>query len=167
MWWHNWRYLPHMKDEALNPAGAKMVDLPIPVPENSIIESANEYVEEVISLTEASQRSTADLLDWLRDTHQIDPPGRILESFAQCDTETFLSEVKKRRPRALGTLRPAALRELKQLHEAERFPMLQRAQRIAHLEKTLSTLVNEAFRLTPEELDLLRKTAPPRTPPGL
>lgn len=36
IWWHNWRYLGHMKDEALNPAGAKMVDLPIAVPNDAL-----------------------------------------------------------------------------------------------------------------------------------
>ena len=28
MWWHNWRYFGHMKDEALNPARFKMELLP-------------------------------------------------------------------------------------------------------------------------------------------
>jgi hypothetical protein len=32
MWWHNWRYLPHMKDEALTPAGFLMEGLPIARP---------------------------------------------------------------------------------------------------------------------------------------
>jgi hypothetical protein len=167
MWSFLWRNAQHGKDEALRMFSQFMVTVPIAEASASTRQTATETFEEVAALTQHSQQSTRDVIDWLRDTHQIDPPGRILESFAQCDTETFLSEVKKRRPRALGTLRPAALRELKQLHEAERLPMLQRAQRIAHLEKTLSTLVNEAFHLTPEELDLLRKTAPPRTPPGL
>ena len=32
MWWYNWRYLPHMKDEALTPAGFLMDNLPIARP---------------------------------------------------------------------------------------------------------------------------------------
>ena len=32
MWWHNWRYLVHMKDEALDPSGDKIVHVPIPRP---------------------------------------------------------------------------------------------------------------------------------------
>src|SRR5262249_53414572 len=27
MWWFNWRYLPHMKDEALSPTGERMIEL--------------------------------------------------------------------------------------------------------------------------------------------
>ena len=29
MWWYAWRYLPHMKDEALSPVAFKMETLPI------------------------------------------------------------------------------------------------------------------------------------------
>ena len=32
MWWHNWRYLPHMKDEALTPVAFRMDSLPTPEP---------------------------------------------------------------------------------------------------------------------------------------
>jgi len=32
MWWHNWRYLPHMKDEALTPASFRVETLPIVEP---------------------------------------------------------------------------------------------------------------------------------------
>ena len=36
MWWHNWRYLPHMKDEALSPVAFLMESLPIARPTDSI-----------------------------------------------------------------------------------------------------------------------------------
>src|SRR5262249_48908538 len=32
MWWYNWRYLPHMKDEALSPVSFRMEELPIAKP---------------------------------------------------------------------------------------------------------------------------------------
>jgi hypothetical protein len=32
MWWHNWRCLPHMKDEALSPVGFRMEELVIAEP---------------------------------------------------------------------------------------------------------------------------------------
>ena len=38
MWWHNWRYLPHMKDEALSPVGFLMESLPIARPSDSVRE---------------------------------------------------------------------------------------------------------------------------------
>ena len=36
MWWHNWRYLPHMKDEALSPVAFLMESLPIARPPDAI-----------------------------------------------------------------------------------------------------------------------------------
>ena len=30
MWWHNWRYLPHMKDEALSPVAFRWKNFPSP-----------------------------------------------------------------------------------------------------------------------------------------
>src|SRR5208283_5312325 len=35
-WWYNWRYLPHMKDEALSPVGFLMESLPIARPSDAI-----------------------------------------------------------------------------------------------------------------------------------
>ena len=36
IWWHNWRYLTHMKNETLTPAAVKMVDLPIASPSDEL-----------------------------------------------------------------------------------------------------------------------------------
>ena len=36
VWWHNWRYLPHMKDEALSPVAFLMESLPIARPTDCI-----------------------------------------------------------------------------------------------------------------------------------
>ena len=36
MWWHNWRYLPHMKDEALTPVAFLMETLPVAQPADAI-----------------------------------------------------------------------------------------------------------------------------------
>jgi len=36
MWWHNWRCLPHMKDEALTPVAFVMERLPIAQPSDSL-----------------------------------------------------------------------------------------------------------------------------------
>ena len=36
LWWHNWRYLTHMKDEALSPMGYMMETLPIAQPSDKV-----------------------------------------------------------------------------------------------------------------------------------
>ncbi len=91
MWWHNWRWLGHMKDEALNPAGARMARLPIAPPD------------------EEARRIAAELVRRLAAPEQD-------------------------RVRAL------------------------------EMERRLAELVNRAYGLTPEEVDLLWATAPPRMP---
>ena len=44
--------------------------------------------------------------------------------------------------------------------------MQQRAAEIRALERRLSGLVNQAYRLSEDEIDLIRRTAPPRMPVG-
>ncbi|MBN1453196.1 MAG: Eco57I restriction-modification methylase domain-containing protein [Anaerolineales bacterium] len=97
MWWYNWRFLPHMKDEALNPAGVKMVDLPIAVPTDALRAQIEPAAERLIALSKESPSPTVEA-------------------------------------------------------EMQRF------------EQRLSDLVNQAYGLTPEEVDLLWRTAPPRMP---
>jgi hypothetical protein len=43
-------------------------------------------------------------------------------------------------------------------------PSRARAAKTFNLERTLSDLVNQAYALTPAEIDLMWKTAPPRMP---
>jgi hypothetical protein len=72
--------------------------------------------------------------------------------------------VKKRKPKSSGGLSPAALKELRQVYQ-DYAPDIQSLQAEAlTLEHRLSDLVNQAYGLTQEEIDLMWKTAPPRMP---
>ena len=75
-----------------------------------------------------------------------------------------MKEVKKRRPKAAGSLGPKLLKELKEAYN-DYAPSIQknRAEGLT-LEHRISDLVNQAYGLTPEEIDLMWKTAPPRMP---
>jgi hypothetical protein len=165
MWWHNWRYLPHMKDEALNPAGFLMETLPIAQPSDEVRGTAVPLVQRLIAVTEGSRRVTTYFLDWLRIEFGIDKPGQKLEEFATLDSDGFVQEVRKRMPK--GTrLTPALLATLRATFDEHVTPMRQgRAEALA-LERLLSDLVNQAYGLTSEEIDLMWKTAPPRMPVG-
>lgn len=66
----------------------------------------------------------------------------------------------QRQPR----LSPATITELITTHAHYAQPMQRRAAEIRDLERQLSTLVNQAYRLTDEDIDLLWRTAPPRMP---
>jgi hypothetical protein len=66
LWWHNWRYLPHMKDEALSPVGAHMESLPIARPSDDVQDEAERAVGSLVSLLRSGQEARRDTLDWLR-----------------------------------------------------------------------------------------------------
>jgi hypothetical protein len=164
MWWHNWRYLPHMKDEALSPVGVLMEALPIAPPTDAVRADTEQAVARLVEITRATHEVRQLMLDWLRTEFEVQEPGARLENMAELDAYAFVEEVRKRRAKAVGKLTPAALKEL-QAGYAEQIMPIQRykAEAIA-LERKLSDLINEAYGLTPEEIELLWTTAPPRMP---
>lgn len=166
MWWHNWRYLVHMKDEALSPAGDKMVHVPIPRPSASQSANVTRTVATIIELTNVTSGSTVALLDLLRVEYEVETPGQALESFAGLGSDRFVFEVKKRRRKGAPRLSPAGLAELRKLFEAEAPPILEKQAQILGLEREIADAVHAAYGLDASDLALLRATAPPRMPPG-
>lgn len=65
MWWNNWRYLPHMKDEALNLAGYLIENLPIVPPTDKIRAEVEPIVSRLIEITKVNREAYRDVLDWL------------------------------------------------------------------------------------------------------
>jgi type I restriction-modification system DNA methylase subunit len=164
MWCYNWRYLPHMKDEALSPVGELMEAFPIAPPTNAIRAEVEPIVSRLIEITKANQEAYRDILDWLLVEQGIEKPGQKLEDFASFDADAFVQEVKKRKPKPEGGLSPAALKAVRQVY-SDYAPQIQsRKTEALTLEHRLSDLVNQAYGLTPEEIDLMWKTAPPRMP---
>jgi hypothetical protein len=155
MWCHNWRHLPHMKDEALSPVGALMEKLPTAPPMDEARGEAQEAVERLISLTKTEQVRQRDTLDWLRVEFGVAKPGQKLEDFASHDVVVFVEEVRKRRPKGGRRLTPGSLRDLRSGY-AEMAELTREARiEAAGLERKLADLVNEAYGLTAEEVDLL------------
>jgi hypothetical protein len=164
MWWFGWRYFSHMKDDALNPANFKMEAFPIAPPTDEIRAEVEPAVQRLIEFTKANQEATRDILDWLQLEHGIEKPGNKLSDFASLPLDDFLKEVKKRRPKAAGSLGPKPLKELKAAYNDYAPGIQQRRAEGLTLEHRISDLVNQAYGLTPEEIDLMWKTAPPRMP---
>lgn len=164
MWWHNWRYFGHMKDEALNPANYKMETLPIAPPTAEIRAEVEPAVQQLIEFTKANQQATREMLDWFRVEHGIDKAGNKLSDFATLSLDDFLQEVKKRRPKNAGNLGPKDLKTLKEAYGDYALPIQHRRRDGLVLEHRISDLVNQAYSLTPEDIDLMWKTAPPRMP---
>lgn len=164
MWWHNWRYLGHMKDEALNPAGVLMKDLPIAVPTDQILSEVEPAVARLTVLTAAARQSRRDLLDWLASEFGVVTPGQRLEELGGLTEDDFVAEVRKRLPGKSGRLTPATLRALRDGYAETATPLHAGMAEAAVLERRLSGLVNAAYGLTAEEEALLWETAPPRMP---
>ncbi len=166
MWWHNWRYLPHMKDEALNPAGFVMETLPIAPPTDELRAEVEPVVNQLIAMTKTTQEAHHTMLDWLRIEFAIEKPGQKLEDFASLSVDDFIAEVRKRCPKQAGILKPVALKTLREGYEEQAIPIQQLRTEAHKLEHRLSELVNTSYGLTPEDVDILWRTAPPRMPSG-
>ncbi|MBX0330692.1 Eco57I restriction-modification methylase domain-containing protein, partial [Oscillochloris sp. ZM17-4] len=166
MWWHNWRFLPHMKDEALNPAGFLIEQLPIAPPSDATRAEVEPAVARLIAITQADQQARRELHRWLRDEFGIEKLGQKLDAFEQLSAGAFADEVAKRRPKASAALTAGARQALQRSHSEHAAPIQQRAGEALALERRLADLVNAAYGLTPEEIALLWETAPPRMPVG-
>jgi hypothetical protein len=163
MWWHNWRYLPHMKDEALSPVAFLMESLPIARPTESIRAKTEAAAGRLVELTAVQQATRRVILDWLRMEHEIEKPSMKLQSSQDLDSDAFVAEVKRLRGKR-NPLSAAALKSLRDEHARTIEPACGLAAEALGLERRLSDLLNEAYGLTPNEVALLWKTAPPRMP---
>ncbi|MGE5191833.1 MAG: Eco57I restriction-modification methylase domain-containing protein [Deltaproteobacteria bacterium] len=163
LWWHNWRYLPHMKDEALSPVGFLMESLPVAQPPNDLRATVEAAVKRVIEITGAHHRMRRALLDWLRVEHAVEKPSLKLQAPTELDSDAFVAEVRRIRGKK-NPLTGAALKSLRDEHARTIEPARARDAEGLQLERRLSDLVNEAYGLTPDEVALMWETAPPRMP---
>jgi len=164
MWAYMWRNVMHGKDEVLRLKNIYTEKLPIAPATDEAQDVAEEAVGRLISLTRSGQEARRDTLDWLRVEFGVEKTGQKLEDFASIGPDAFVEEVRKRRPRGEGRLTPGALRDLKGGYAEMAEPVRKERSEAAGLERRLSDLVNEAYGLTGEEVDLMWKTAPPRMP---
>lgn len=164
MWWYNWRYLPHMKDEALSPVADLMEKLPIASPTDEVRSEVEPRVSRLLEITQDERARTRGILAWLRLEFGVEAPGQKLQLPAALEQSAFVEEVRRVRPKAAGRLTPSGIRELCDTYDREVLPLRQLAQEKREVETRLSDLVNSAYGLTAEEVALMWTTAPPRMP---
>ncbi|HEY9811141.1 MAG TPA: hypothetical protein V6D13_17590 [Halomicronema sp.] len=111
-----------------------------------------------------NQQAYQEVLEWLQIEQNIEKYGRKLEDFSSLGCDEFIKEIKKRKPKGNTSLSPAGLKAVKEVYNDYAPAILSRKAEALKLEKQLSDLVNKAYELTPEEIDLMWKTAPPRMP---
>jgi hypothetical protein len=163
IWWHNWRYLPHMKDEALTPVAFLMDTLPVPegtAATRSLISSTAQRLHEI---TRLGHDTTRTVLDWLLVQHSIAEPTTKLRQALSLSSDTFVAEVQKARGRK-NSLTAAGLRSLREEYSRTIEPARVLASEALQLEYRIHDLVNEAYGLTRDEVRLMWDTAPPRMP---
>ena len=162
-WWHNWRYLPHMKDEALSPVAFLMETLPIAQPTDSIRNKTETAVGRLVQIMQTQQATRQEILDWLRVQYEIAKPSMKLQAPIELDCDALVAEVKKARGKK-KPLSAAGVKALRDEHAHTIEPARNLAAEALKLEGEISNMVNQAYGLTPDDVALLWQTAPPRMP---
>ena len=103
------------------------------------------------------------MFDWLRVEYAIEKPSNKLLAATELDSDTWVAEVKRIRGKN-QPLSSAGLHALRDEYTRTIAPARALAAETLALERTLSDLVNQAYALTPTEIELMWKTAPPRMP---
>ena len=120
-------------------------------------------VHQLVLIARSSHEIRNNISDWLRVEYAIDKPSKKLQMLIDLDSDAFVAEVKKLRGKK-NPLSVAALRSLRDEHTRTIEPARIQAAEALNLERQISDLVNEAYGLTPDEVALMWKTAPPRMP---
>jgi hypothetical protein len=157
-WWYSWRKAQHGKDEALRYFTSYVENYPMPqlaVEELDI----SAFVAPIGVVTDAKK----SILDWLRHEFGLTKSGRALETPHALDADGFVSAVRAAFPKS-RRWSAAEISRLKTEYAETLAPARDAAAEILSLERRLSDLVNGAYGLTPEEVALMWRTAPPRMP---
>jgi len=103
------------------------------------------------------------VLDWLRVEYAVNKPSQKLQDVSALTPDALAAEVKKARGKK-NPLTVAGLKALREEHGRSIVPLQTLAAEARTLERQVAELVNAAYGLTPEEVALMWKTAPPRMP---
>ncbi|MCC0009627.1 MAG: Eco57I restriction-modification methylase domain-containing protein [Hyphomicrobiaceae bacterium] len=168
-WWWAWRKAVHGKDEALRFIKDFVLTIPMP----SINESQSENITGAVRALEIATAkvlaSRCSIRHWLQIEFQVERPSRPLLMPDKLDSEGFISAIRKSIPKK-RKLTAAEIGELRREYAATIEPARAARAEIFALENQISDLVNEAYGLTPKDVALMWRTAPPRmpfTPAGL
>ena len=161
MWWFNWRYLPHGKDEALRPKTYVFESIPICKPSPSQRSTIELNASRLIQLAKSFAVKRASFLQWVAHETGIIKVSTALESPWQLRQEEFLAVLKKA---GLKHPSPATLQHLTRTFESESAALRSNRADALSLERELDELILKIYKLTPDEIALLRQTAPPRSP---
>ncbi len=166
MWYYLYRLTLHGANETLRLKNIYTENIPIAQPTDEIRAEVEPIVSRLIEITKINQATHRDVLQWLQLTYKIEKLGQKLEDFSSLSFQEFLEEIRKRMPKTKSSdpLGVAGLKAVRETYNEYAPPIQSRKAEALRLEHRLSDLVNQAYGLTPEEIDLMWKTAPPRMP---
>jgi len=161
IWWFNWKFLPHGKDEALRPKTYVFESVPVvepPAERRAIIESKT---ISLIGLAKSFMEARSVFVQWVTHETGIAKVPSSLETPWKLQPDGFLAELKKA---GLKRATPATLQHLSQTFKREASALRTNRAEALRLERELDDIILKVYRLTPDEITLLRQTAPPRSP---
>lgn len=124
---------------------------------------ACDTVGHLIDIATQQHNGRKAVLDWLRLEYALEKRSQKIQDMSTLDPDTLVAEVNKGRGKT-KPLSVAGLKALKDEHFRSIVPLQTLAAEARRLETQLADLVNAAYDLTPEEVSLLWRTAPPRMP---
>jgi hypothetical protein len=160
-WHYAWRRAQHGKDEALRYFTSFVESYPVPEAPGDY-ETAG-FIGRMGQLRETTGDHVQTILDWLRHEFGLEKPGQALAQPHLLDADGFVAALRKALPKS-RRFSAADVARLKQEHATTLGPARAAADEAMALERRLSDLVNAAYGLTPEEVQLMWDTAPPRMP---
>ena len=161
-WYYQFKKFPHKKDEAVAMDIVALSEFPIP-PLGNNESRLVELVSEVSTLPKFVSQHVDALQNWLHFEFGLDTAKNQLTKLLDLDTDSFVVGVKKFLPRS-RKLSSTEITRLVQERATTIEPLRLANSKIFAIERKLSDLVNEAYGLTPEEVQLMWETAPPRMP---
>ena len=164
LWRVMWTDLPHMKDEAIAMQGFAVESLPIPEPDNGQREAVAGMAERLVSLTREQQALHSSFGHIVRDGFGAERITRKLESYWHLDADALVREVRRA---GAAKLSAAGQRELVEQHARQIALLAPIFAESRQLEIGLQQQIFDLYGLTPDEVRLLRATAPPRDPLAL
>jgi len=157
-WWFAWRRAQHGKDEALRYFTSFVEDYPVPAARD-----VSEDVDRLAFRKTTLRNASSAICDWLRHEFGVEKFGRTLADPHTLNADAFVTAVCAALPKS-RKWSAAEIGRLKKEHGDTLIPARKAADDILALERKLSDLVNAAYGLTPDEVALMWRTAPPRMP---
>ncbi len=163
-WWYGNRVFTRMLSDSVSPMGFIFESLPIAQPTPTIRTETEEIVTRLIAITKENQQRNREVCEWIQSTHNIPKLGQKLEDFSSLTQAEFVQAIRDRKPKTSGDLSPKAFKAINEAYQEYAIPVQRDRAEANRLEHRLNDLINQAYQLTPEEIELMWRTAPPRMP---